>query len=118
MDERAIYPGHPIVIGVHIMRAFPSLEAANKRGKMFRAALCSTQVPGAGGNVHSALRCLRVATDGDIDAAVRMAAQVWANCDNQRAKNPGRWSEGVEQAARYEQEFREMVSKWPGVSDG
>lgn len=32
IGEDAVYPGHPVTVGLLIMRAFPTLEAASDRG--------------------------------------------------------------------------------------
>lgn len=112
----AVYPGHPITVGLFIMHAFTSLGAAAKRegDHNFTAASRSQDVPGAGGCVGSAMALLHNIADGfyTLDDAASWAAAVWSACDNQKQDNPKRWREGQDQADALLAEYVARAAWW------
>lgn len=111
-NERIVYPGHPLTLALIITDVYPSLAEAEQK------ALGSREVPGAGGNVHSALDFLRRAMAGNIDAAIEHANAAWAYCDGQRTAQPERWRNGQAQADRVMDELRRGLERWRGKQSG
>lgn len=103
--ERAIYPGHPLVLALQIVRTYDSWEEASehpirpdgKRSEYSRA-LGSSKIDGAGGNVNAAMRFLR-----NLHAAPTLAAWTEGQRDADAywqisVADPVKWREGQEQA--------------------
>jgi len=109
---KAVFPGHPIVIAVAIMKHYPSLEDAFVRTERnCPMALEDENIPGGGGNVYSALDALRYVIDGtmNIDEAVKYCNDVWDSVDDNAVKKPERYFKGIEEAKEYEPIFRGML---------
>lgn len=116
LGEPYVYPGHAVTIAMFITHAFPNLEAAEAKGNKFPGALESGLVPGAGGNVYSALSLLRRLRDGMAwNDAVWIADRNWASCDQQGGTD--RWRMGQEQADRMKPVLRERVGAWLKLKD-
>lgn len=107
-----VYPGHPVVIGVCIMRKYASLSEAEEKGRHSPAALEDSDIPGAGGCVYTALACINHALDRSIDEAVAVAGSSWASCDDQKERYPARWADGVDGAMALEPEYRRRLAEW------
>lgn len=113
-SEGYVYPGHAVTIALFIIHAFDSLEAAVAKGREFPGALESNAIPGAGGNVHSALTLLRRLKDGmEWSLAIKGADDTWASCDGQFGTD--RWRQGQEQADRLKPALRDRVGAWLGL---
>lgn len=113
-----VYPGHPLVIGLLIMRKYPDLADARARDRgQHPAALRDAEIPGAGGNVYSALTCLEVGLLHGAERAEEFAGAAWARCDNQRTRNPKRWADGIAGARMIRDEFREALAGWSSVKE-
>ena len=114
LGEPFVYPGHPVTLALLVIHAFPSLDAAEAKGKEFPAALESGQIPGAGGNVYSALALLRHLRDGMAwREAVEIADGAWKSCDDHYGSE--RWKRGQEQADRLKLGLHDRVGAWLGV---
>ena len=103
--EHAVYPGHPVTLGIYIMSAFPDIEAALERDERsgYCAALSSMTVPGAGGSVRSALTLLEDISRGALtpEDAVNRASGFNENT-----------VEAQKQAERLTPKYLELVSAW------
>lgn len=109
------YPGHPITIAWAIVNRFASLAEATTIPSpgMSPAALSSSDIPGAGGNVYAALDFLGWLQRGiGWDEAVARADAMWARCDDQCRRDPERWMRGQEQADRYKPLLLARASWW------
>lgn len=113
MREQTIFPGHPLVIATIIMKHYPNLDEAfaKKEDHSFPNALEDQNIPGAGGNVYSALDALRYVRDGlmGIDKAVEFCNEVWASCDDNQRLHPEKYERGMAEAKEYEMVFRGML---------
>lgn len=113
----AVYPGHPVVVALCIMRAFPSLDEALAKSTHSDSprALTSDAVPGAGSNVWGALDLLReIQNQGwSPDQAFDRARERWI-----RDTGPGTGNHenmhgpGQEQAEAWREAFIEKLSTW------
>jgi len=117
--EFSVYPGHPLVIAYIIINNYPNLEAALKKSEnsVYCRALTDCNIPGAGGNVHSAIDFLvNVKNDMPMmDLAIARANLWWAGCDGQLS-NPNlfnRWLAGQEQADRFMERLKSKLPEWP-----
>lgn len=113
----AVYPGHPVTVGLLIMRAFSTLAAAEDRGpegKNFTAASRSSKIPGAGGSVATALDILRSVVRGNltVEQAIERADDAWRHVDDQYARDPKRWQEGQTQADKLKARYIEALKVW------
>ncbi len=109
LDDRAVYPGHPVTVALSIVTAFPSWLHATANN----AALSSSLVPGAGGNVHLAMDLLLdLGTGGDFNDVFARADAVWAACDDIKAQRPEVWAQGQEQADGVKKALLEALSFW------
>lgn len=112
----AVYPGHPLTLGLLIMEAYPDLAAAKARpdakpGASYPpapAALASS-LPGAGGCMYSALDLLARIQDGRLtpEEAVEFARTDWRGLNHPGAVEPGQ-----EQADRVADRFIEQARAW------
>ena len=113
LGEAAVYPGHAVTLAWLITHAFPNLEAAEAKGRVFPAALASGEIPGAGGNVREALDFLRLLRDGTPwEFALRWANRAWDECDNQALINCVRWGKGQDQADRCKPLLQARAGWW------
>jgi hypothetical protein len=117
IGEDAVYPGHPVTVGLLIMRAFPTLEAASDRGPQgrdFTAASRSNRIPGAGGSVAAALSILSSVVKGEqaIEQAIEQADEAWRSVDNQKAWNPKRHEDGQTQADKLKERYAALLASW------
>lgn len=103
----AVYPGHPITVGLAILWRYGNLTAAKEE------ALADSQIPGAGGCVRSALtvleECWRGATIAEIQA---LAAEIWRHCDDQWIENPERHQKGQQQADEVFAAYLTALRRW------
>lgn len=71
LTTRPVYPGHPVTIGVQIMRCYPSLTTARSMvGRKHPAAIADGRIAGAVGNVYAALRFLGYAFEVGPDRVI------------------------------------------------
>lgn len=126
LGEHAVYPGHPITLALLVVNNFASLdEAKSREGRTFPAALECSHIPGAGGNVYSALDFLHHLKHLSWDDAVKIADDYWFNCDSQgkggypmpgRKHDPKYWikrcKEGQAQADRLKKQLQLKVKTW------
>lgn len=112
----AVYPGHPVTVGLLIMKAFPSVEeAAMPDGEYHHSAASrSSKIPGAGGSVATALDILRHVMKGHmtIEKAIERADDAWRDMDNQFHRDPKRWQEGQDQAETLKARYTEALKTW------
>mgnify|MGYP006352853343 FL=1 len=114
LGEPFVYPGHAVTIALLIIHAFPSLEAAEAKGDNFPAALEASLIPGAGGNVYSALTLLRRMRDGMTwHEAIENADGGWKSCDDHYGSE--RWKRGQAQADRMKPYLHDRVGAWLGI---
>lgn len=110
------HPGHPLVVALFIMEAFPSLDAAlAPSGTATTAALTSELVPGARSSVSLALTALERVASGQWDEleAVMWMKAAWAELDNQRVRYPDQYRAGEAQALELESRFLDKIKSWP-----
>jgi len=104
----AVYPGHAITISLVILSIYGSPEAALKESEQV---VSDTTLPGAGGNVYSALSFLDYICKGmPLDEAFEMADRWWAQCDDQKSFLPARWKAGQDQADSLKERLRAKLS--------
>lgn len=114
LGEPFVYPGHAVTLALLIVHAFPTLEAAEAKGRDFPAALETNAIPGAGGNVYSALALLRRLRDGmGWREAIENADGGWKSCDDHFGSE--RWKRGQAQADRVKQRLHDRVGAWLGI---
>jgi len=110
------HPGHPLVVALFIMEAFPSLDAALAPSETeTQAALANELIPGAQVSVRLALTALeRIASGqwGEAEA-VSWLKDAWAELDNQRVRYPDQYRAGEVQALELESRFLDRVKSWP-----
>jgi len=113
LDQNSfVYPGHPVVLAVMIMKKFASWKEASARTKYtFPAALGSQEIPGAGGAVYSALDVLkRIKLGISCEDALAEANRVWKiERDNGYAHN---YAEGQKKAEALIPLFKELIKSW------
>ncbi len=116
LGSQAVYPGHPITLGLLLMKAFPSYEeAARPEGEyQHSVASRSSLIPGAGGAVASALSVLGHVVKNVLTAeqAVERADAIWHDMDNQFHRDPKRWQEGQDQAEDLKARYIEALKAW------
>jgi len=118
--EIAVYPGHPLTLAYLIVNAYPSLAQATRKSDRseFMHALANCGIPGAGGNVYSALRFLKAVADGELSMqqAVDRANDNWAHCDDQAQTYIERWRQGQAQADRILDRLTKQLIHWSVAS--
>lgn len=78
LGEWPVYPGHPVTTGYIIMRKYPCLSAATEKGTTYPKALEDCDIPGAGGNVYSALDFLSAIKNGmPVETAIERWSKQW-----------------------------------------
>lgn len=115
LRDQSIYPGHPIVLALCIMREFSSLKEAKSPSPKtgHPQALTSAKVPGAGGNVWGALDLLTVAEVLSPEGTWEHGEALWL-----RMVGPGRgnhentFAPGKEQAHSVRAEFMAKLVAW------
>lgn len=116
IGAQAVYPGHPVTVGLLIMKAFSSVEEAAMPEGEYRhsAASRSSKIPGAGGSVATALDILRNVMKGamTVEQAVERADAAWRSVDDQYVRNPKRWQEGQDQAEPLKARYIEALKSW------
>lgn len=116
LGKPSVYPGHPLTIGVLIMKAFPSFDEASKPEGEWRhsAASRSSMIPGAGECVASAVEILRLVVSKTIkvEDAIDLTDRVWASVDDNVKMYPARWSEGQAQADALKSKYVELLNVW------
>jgi len=119
MTPTIVYPGHPLVIAVHILENYESYDAANtypedKSAYQCPAALSDERIPGAGGCVYSALDILKCLKDGywDVDKTIEEADKLWASIDGNAENHASVYGFGLEEAESLRDRFRAGVQKW------
>ena len=115
--EDYVYPGHPLVIGLYIMEAFPDIEDAMSEdgpNAMFKKALQSSTVPGAGGAVSSALNVLQLMKDNilSVEKGIELTRKSWAS-----QSFPANVEDGQLQADRFESIYVEKAKQWLGLNN-
>ena len=109
-DSKAwpVYPGHPLVLAVLIMRIFPNLQAAGSRSESgYPAALVDSDIPGAGCHVYAALRILQTRGDGVTpQRMIEQASEYWT-----RGKAGGHLKNVAEGIAHAEQFVGEFLTR-------
>lgn len=131
--ETSVYPGHPLTVAYLIIHLYPSLACATRKSDRsdYMHALSNGAVPGAGGNVYSALRFLQAVVRGEqsMQAAIDSANSNWEHCDGQADGGRGyakseadrerfikRWRHGQAQADRILPRLTEKLLFWPATA--
>lgn len=136
LGEFSVYPGHPVTIAYLITKLYHNYEEAAKRTEYgFPVALGDNRIPGAGGNVYTALSLLEYLKNGTFckraedkglsiwGTALAWADEQWASCDSQakggyNTKNPDyyikRCQEGQQQADKFKPLLKEQETWWEG----
>jgi hypothetical protein len=110
-----VYPGHPLMIALEVMRHFPSAaDAFDSPDLGSRAVLGSTAISGAGDMVHLACDLLlRYRETRNSAEAVAFAYSRWERVvgpltgNNEKAFVPG-----MERARQLEAEFVAALEQW------
>lgn len=107
-----VYPGHPLVLALLIMRAFPDYAAANAPTEHgWCQALADSRIPGAGDHVGAAMRTLAVGHQGGtIDQMVEYANDYWSR--GKAGGHLGNVEAGAAQAQALEPVFRDVAAAW------
>lgn len=111
-DHVLVYPGHPLVLSLIIMRAFKGYASANAPTEHgWCQALADARIPGAGDHVGAAMRVLAIGDQGGtIDQMVDSANDYWLR------GNAGGHHANVEagrlQAKALEPVFRAEAGAW------
>lgn len=114
LQERYIYPGHPITIAYCIVSYFPTYEKAMELDHEGRVVTVQTwEIPGSGTAVHAALDMLRYLHDGtlDVKAAFAWADDAWKQCTDNKLYS-GIKDTGQEQADRIKPKLLEHIDWW------
>lgn len=114
IGEGPVHPGHPLTIALVIMSRFASLDEARLRGGShnYPAALTEGDIPGAGGEVYSALALLSDIEAGTVSVAdaPAEAARRWA--DSGAGGHTDRVAPGQIQANRLSDDFISKAREW------
>jgi hypothetical protein len=114
MEDRPVYPGHPITIAHEIVKRYPSLEAASASASVFKfpAALGNNDIPGAGGRVYAALGLLQRRAGGESwDSLFAWADGIW------ESEKFSRHKEGRQQALERREELMRLCRSWEEKSE-
>ena len=110
-----VYPGHPNAIALIIMEKYPSYEAAldKPEDKQSAAALRDGDIPGAGGNVYSALDVLEKLVKDGPEAAFEAGNKMWARMVGPGSGNHEKsFEEGQKQVDAIARRFLDKASSW------
>ena len=111
---KAVFPGHPLVIAVAILRKYSDVSKAfvKEEGHNYANALEDIDIPGAGGCVNSALDAIRYVQNGlmGINKAVEWCRDTWDRIDDNATNKPDRYFLGIKEAEEYEAEFRSRMT--------
>lgn len=115
---RPIYPGHPLVIALHIMQTYPSYDAANAPTEDgWCAAVGDIRIPGAGDHVTAAMQVLGMRRGGaSVDQMIEAARGYWLGA--RAGGHRDRIAPGQEQAEQLTEQFKAAASNWswdPGM---
>lgn len=111
LKDFAVYPGHPVVVAFLIMKKYQNLAEATKTGHSFPHALEDNDIPGAGGNIYSALSLLAELKEGK---PLGKTISKW--CDQWISSKAGGLEKYVEpgdsQAKLVIPQFSELAPEW------
>ena len=110
---RTIYPGHPCLVAMQIMCAFPRYQdAAQTTEHGWSQALSCSQVRGAGGAVNQAMEILRLMSMETMSAAeaFEFGCMLWNR--SRRNDHPDALADGNEAAERQRCSFVDMADLW------
>lgn len=113
--EGAVYPGHPNALALIIMEKYTSYAAATEKeeGKQYSPALCDDDIPGAGGNVYSALDLLAMMLKVGPEEAFAHGNQMWVRMVGPGTGNIEKAFEpGQAQVDRIADVFLEKARSW------
>lgn len=115
--EMAVYPGHPAVVGLLIMHAFPNLEGATgsqgEGNHVKLGALRDPRIPGAGSSVRAALRVLDGMSEVGPEASFAAAEAAWIDQTGPGTGNhEDLHAEGAGQAERFKMAFLDQAERW------
>ncbi|MBV7542216.1 hypothetical protein [Acidovorax sp. sic0104] len=107
-----VYPGHPLVLAVAIMRLYATFADANAPTVYgWSAALGDSRIPGAGDHVRAAVRTLELGARGaDLGTMIEQATRYWE--DGQAGGHTKNVPAGTAQAAKIECQFRAIAGRW------
>ena len=113
-----VYPGHPVVIALHVMRVFPSAKAAlrDDNGIDDKSLINNGSIPGGGNAVYQTAKMLRDMWTGHltVGGAKNHAFRVWNSLDG-AGPNSGyekSFDEGQAQANLLWKQFEEAMAAW------
>lgn len=109
---RPVYPGHPLVIALHIMRAYPSYEAANAPTEEgWCAAVGDVRIRGSGDHVTAAMHLLGLGRAGaSVDDMIEAADTYWRY--GRAGGHEGSVEPGIAQAELLVDQFRNVARAW------
>ena len=108
-----VYPGHPCLIAMQVMAAFPNYDAAaalTVHG--WRAALSCSHVRGAGGAVNQGMEILRLMHDESMseEDAFAFGCMLWDR--SRQSDHPDALDEGRTAAEKQSDRFVSMARVW------
>jgi len=111
-----VYPGHPCLIAMQIMCAFPSYAAASQRTKHgWAEALSCSHVRGAGGAVNQVMELLRLMTEESMppEEAHSFGCMLWKR--SRQNDHPDALGRGETEAERRRDLFLSLSSFWTSL---
>lgn len=112
-----VYPGHPCLIAMQIMAAFPNYDAAAApTAHGWREALSCSHVRGAGGSVNQGMEILRLMHDGSMseEDAFAFGCMLWDR--SRQSDHPDALDEGRTAAGKQRDQFVSMARIWIAFS--
>jgi hypothetical protein len=117
--QHHVYPGHPVMLALEIMDAFPDHEAAHERTEQgWPVALSHSGVSGSGGAVYQGLEILRLVHEGEStpEEAYDFAQEIWVR--SRQSDFRENLERGVEEATALRDAFLSRVQDWVRSSRG
>lgn len=117
IGDYPVHPGHPLVIAVAIMSAYPTLASALEKAETGAYVVQTDgRVPGCGAEVDGAISMLSLGVNGATpDEMVEYANSFWISGN---AGGHAKYVEpGVAQAQKIEPYFREKAAEWFKIAE-
>lgn len=112
--ERAVYPGHGMVVAMYIMDAFQCAEDALSPSKHgWPEAVGSGAVPGAGDGAYRGVDVIRALMAGvSPEVCIERADEAWRHGVGPGNLGEDVYQKGQQQADRYRAAFVEQATAW------
>ena len=119
LGERAVYPGHPVILACIVMDRYPDLDTAVRRepGRAFGNALSDNFIPGTGCAVQAALDTLRYGQEQGLNAAYSHAERYWLGWEQQHPSNAPWAAKGRNQCEHIKTRFADRLKTWSTPTD-